>query len=59
MKCEKCGKNMEGHGTEQGDFHWWICTNCGKMKEDPDNKIYKRMYARTRRALMPERDNTE
>ena len=29
-KCPKCkSTHIEEHGTEPGDFHWWLCRECG------------------------------
>ena len=29
-KCPKCGgTHIEEHGTEPGDFNWWMCRDCG------------------------------
>ena len=30
MKCPKCrSARTEEHGTNPGDFHWWLCRECG------------------------------
>ena len=30
MKCPKCkSTHTEEHGTQPGDFHWWLCRECG------------------------------
>lgn len=29
-KCPKCrSTHIEEHGTKPGDFHWWLCRDCG------------------------------
>lgn len=30
MKCPKCKSTQtEEHGTEPGDYNWWLCRECG------------------------------
>lgn len=32
-ECPNCGstKHIEEHGTEPGDFHWWLCRKCSAV----------------------------
>lgn len=32
--CPVCGnRHLEEHGTEPGDWHWWMCTKCGWLDD--------------------------
>jgi len=33
-KCPFCGANLEEHGTNPGDHHWWFCRECGVVIDD-------------------------
>ena len=41
VKCIKCGsKHIEEFGLNPGDFHWWLCHDCGHnwpTKEEEDD----------------------
>lgn len=36
MKCPKCGKAMEEHGINPGEFHWWFCWRCSEIVDDTE-----------------------
>ncbi len=37
--CPNCNsKHIEEHGTNDGDFHWWLCRECGKVWDEKEDE---------------------